>query len=311
VETPPEAFFAGKRSRKVDHQARTTNDPLTPSDSPLVRRRGTAAESTISKKKHPIISEFRELVSLKGKLASSKFVVEGLTLIQRAVNDGLPVETILYTWDLLAGSEGVNFLNHAREEGLSYYQLSGGLMGILTTSRPLPPVIASVWTDYRDARRFHLTAESVLLIADSVSSPDNLGMVLRTADAAGVEGVVIIGDGASPFHKNCIRAARGAVGRIPLLYCENPEDYVRELVAAGFTVIGATARASRELYHFELKPPVAFVVGSEGEGIREKVLSLCTNRVRIPMAPGQSSLNVGVAAGILLYEWVRSVYVQE
>ena len=257
------------------------------------------------RRKHPIISEFRTLASQGGKLKLSKFLVEGPTLVKRAIDDGLPVEKALFTPDLLSDSSGKDLLSCMHQENLMYYQVNDGLMGILTTTRPAPSVIAAVQMNYRDTDDFHLTSETVLLIADSVANPDNLGMVLRTADAAGVDGVLIIGDGASPFHRNCIRASRGAVGRIPLLYCSDIENYFTKLIGAGFNLIAATSKTNKNLYDLELKPPLALVLGNENEGIRQTILDLCTNLVSIPMAQGQSSLNVGVATGVLLYELVR------
>ena len=258
-----------------------------------------SSESTL------FISEFRTLASQGGKLKLSKFLVEGPTLVKRAIDDGLPVEKALFTPDLLSDSSGKDLLSCIHQENLMYFQVNDGLMGTLTTTRPAPSVIAAVQMNYRDADDFYLTSETVLLIADSVANPDNLGMVLRTADAAGVDGVLIIGDGASPFHRNCIRASRGAVGRIPLLYCSDVENYFTKLIGAGFNLIAATSKTNNNLYDLELKPPLALVLGNENEGIRQTILDLCTNLVSIPMAPGQSSLNVGVATGVLLYEFVR------
>jgi TrmH family RNA methyltransferase len=257
------------------------------------------------KRKHPVISEFRTLASLGGKLELSQFTVEGTTLAIRAIDDGLPVEKVLFTPNLLSDSDGKNLLNRMHREDLIYYQVNDGVMGTLTTTRPVPSVIAAVQMNYRDAEDFHVTSETVLLITDNVANPDNLGMVLRTADAAGVDGVLVIGDGASPFHRNCIRASRGAVGRIPLLYCSDVERYLTRLIGDGFNLIAATSKTDKNLYELELKRPLAFVVGNENEGIRKTIVDLCTNLVSIPMAPGQSSLNVGVATGVLLYEHVR------
>ena len=265
---------------------------------------GGKSQRTI-KRKDPVVSEFRTLASLAGKLKLSKFTIEGPTLVKRAIDDGLPVEQVLFTADLLSDSSDKNLLDCMRRENLMYYQVNEGAMGTLTTTRPVPSVIAAVRMNYRHAFDFHLTPETVLLIADSIANPDNLGLVLRTADAAGVDGVLVIGDGASPFHRNCIRASRGAVGRIPLLYCSDIEDYFTELKGAGFNLIAATSKTHDNLYDLELKPPLAFVVGNENEGIRKTIFDLCTNLVSIPMAPGQSSLNVGVASGVLLYEFVR------
>ena len=257
------------------------------------------------KRKHPVISEFRTLATLGGKLKLSKFTVEGQTLVKRAIDDGLPVENVLFTPDLLSDSGSKNLLNRMHRENLMYYQVSDGVMGTLTATRPVPSVIAAVRMNYRDADDFHLTSETVLLITDSVANPDNLGLVLRTADAAGVDGILVIGDGASPFHRNSIRASRGGVGRIPLLYCSDVEHYLTRLIDAGFNLIAATSKSNENLYDLELKPPLGFVVGNENEGIRKTIVDLCTNLVSIPMAPGQSSLNVGVATGVLLYEFVR------
>ena len=257
------------------------------------------------KRKHPVISEFRTLASLGGKLELSQFTIEGTTLANRAIDDGLPVDKVLFTPNLLSDSDGKNLLNRMHRENLMHYQVNDGVMGTLTTTRPVPSVIAAVQMNYRAAEDFHLTSETVLLITDSIANPDNLGMVLRTADAAGVHGVLVIGDGASPFHRNCIRASRGAVGRIPLLYCSDVERYLARLIGAGFNIIAATSKTNNNIYNLELKPPLGFVVGNENEGIRKTIVDLCTNLVSIPMAPGQSSLNVGVATGVLLYELVR------
>ena len=275
---------------------------VSPTEKQFENERGN--QRTI-KRKDPVISEFRTLASLGGKLKLSKFTVEGSTLARRAIDDGLPVEKVLFTPDLLSDSGGTNLLNRIHWENLMYYQVNDGVMGTLTTTRPVPSVIAAVQMNYRDADDFHLTSETVILITDSVANPDNLGMVLRTADAAGVDGVLVIGDGASPFHRNCIRASRGAVGRIPLLYCSDVDRYLARLIGAGFNLIAATSKSDKHLYDLELEVPLAFVVGNENEGIRKTILDLCTNLVSIPMAPGQSSLNVGVATGVLLYELVR------
>ena len=264
-----------------------------------------ANRAVINSKKHPIISEFRKLSSLNGRMKASRFVVEGVTLVDRAVHDRLPVDKILYTPDLLANERGVALLNNSAAAKFAPFMLSAGLMGTITSTRPVPAVIASVWMNYQNAADLHLPAESTLLIADSVTNPDNLGMVLRTAEAAAVDSVVFIGEGANPFHKNCVRAARGAVGRSSLAFCESPEDYFPQLISAEFEILGATAKANTSLYDLELSTPLAIVVGNENEGIREEILQLCTNLVKIPMAPGQSSLNVAVAAGIILFEHAR------
>jgi len=87
---------------------------------------------------------------------------------------------------------------------------------------------------------------------------------------------------------------------------QSDEAYLKSLIKAGFYIIGTSAKGNIDLYSISLEKPLAFIVGNESHGIRENLIDYCNDIVRIPMAPGQSSLNVGVATGIILYELVRS-----
>ena len=271
----------------------------------------SAEQRTVSKRKDTIVSHIRKLTSLKGKLEHSQFIIEGHLIVERAVADGLPIETLLYTSGFAATSEGKALLTRAVSENLSSYQVNDGVMGSITTTRPVPSIIASVYLSYPNFLsasgnlNFHFSPRCILLIAENIGNPDNLGMTLRTADAAGVSAVLLSGGGASPFHKNCLRASRGAVGRLPLFYTPDTRDAIEALRVAGWQVLGATASAKNRLHEMEFTLPTAIVVGNENTGLSTDARECCTDLVRIPMASGQSSLNVGVAAGVLLYELTR------
>ena len=270
-----------------------------------------AEQRTVSKRKDAIAAYMRKLATLKGKLEHSQFVVEGDLMVERAVKDGLPIEGILYTTALLTTSDGKSLLQQASADNISCYQVSDGVMGSVTTTRPVPSVMASVHFKYQPflsepgELNFHFSPACTLLIAENVANPDNLGMTLRTADAAGVSAVLLSNVGASPLHKNCVRASRGAVGRLPLYYATDIGSAIEALRAAGWNVLGGTSSAEKQLYTAKFSPPTAIVVGNENTGLSIETRESCTELVRIPMASGQSSLNVGVAAGVLLYELAR------
>lgn len=277
-------------------------------------KRGSSTISeqrAVSKRKDTVVSHLRKLASLRGKLDHAQFVIEGHLTVERAVEGGLPIETLLYTTEFVATSEGKDLLKRAAKENLSFYQVSNGVMGSITTTRPVPSIIASVHLNYPNFLsesgdlNFHFSPRCSLLIAENIGNPDNLGMTLRTADAAGVSAVLLSGEGANPFHKNCIRASRGAVGRLPLFYTPDTVSAIETLHSAGWCVLGATASAENLSYEVEFSLPTAIVVGNENTGLTVETRERCTELVRIPMAPGQSSLNVGVAAGVLLYELAR------
>ena len=268
-------------------------------------------QRTISKRKDAIAADMRKLATMKGKLEHSQFVVEGDLMVERAVRDGLPIERILYTAALLETSEGKSLLKRAAADNISCYQVSDGVMGSVTTTRPMPSIIAAVYFNFQHflsesgKPNFHFSRRCTLLIAENVANPDNLGMTLRTADAGGVSAVLLSSVGASPFHKNCVRASRGAVGRLPLYYATDIGAAIESLRVSGWNVLGGTSRAEKELYATKFSLPAAIVVGNENVGLSVETRASCTALVRIPMAAGQSSLNVGVAAGVLLYELAR------
>ena len=278
----------------------------------IKRGSGAAVEQrTISKRKDAVAADMRKLATLKGKLEYSQFVVEGDLMVERAVKDGLPIEKILYTTALFEISEGKSLLKRASADNISCYQVNDGVMGSVTTTRPVPSVMASVYFNFQHflsesgKPNFHFSPGCTMLIAENIANPDNLGMTLRTADAVRVSAVLLSSVGASPFHKNCVRASRGAIGRLPLYYATDIGTAIETLRVSGWRVLGGTSNAEKDLYATKFSLPAAIVVGNENTGLSTETRAACTELVRIPMASGQSSLNVGVAAGVLLYELTR------
>lgn len=273
--------------------------------------RTKAEQRTVLKRKDAIVSYSRKLTSLKGKIEHSQFIAEGSLVVERAVADGFPIESLLYTPEFVATINGKAFLKRAVEENLSVYQVSTGIMGSITTTRPVPAIIASIHLSYPNFLSasghldFHFGSRCLLLIAEDIGNPDNLGMTLRTADAAGVSAVLLSETAAHPFHKNCIRASRGAVGRLPLFQTPSITEAIAALRSSGWCVLGATASAENDIFTAEISHPIAIVVGNENTGLSAEARESCTALVRIPMASGQSSLNVAVAAGVLLYAFVQ------
>ena len=268
-------------------------------------------QRTITKRKDDIATHIRKISSVKGKLEHSQFLAESELLVERAFADGQPIDAILYTAKYVSNTDGKRFLEKTIRENISCYHVNDGLMGSITTTRPVPSIIASIHFNYPHFFResgqlnFHYNKDSMLLITEKVSNPDNLGMIFRTADAAGISGILLCGDGASPLHKNTVRASRGAVGRIPIFHASDTIMAIEHLKESGWHVIGATATGDIDLYNVEYKPHTAIVVGNENSGLSDETRQRCNELVCIPMATGQSSLNVGVAVGILLYENVR------
>ncbi len=150
-----------------------------------------------------------------------------------------------------------------------------------------------------------LDEPALLLVLDGVQDPHNLGACLRSADAAGVHAVILPRDRAAGITPVVHKVACGAVQTMPVFRVTNLARTLRALRAAGIWLFGASGDAGQSLYEADLQGPVALVLGSEGSGLRRLTRELCDYMVAIPMAGAVASLNVSVAAGVLLFEAVR------
>jgi 23S rRNA (guanosine2251-2'-O)-methyltransferase len=144
-----------------------------------------------------------------------------------------------------------------------------------------------------------------LLVLDQVEDPRNLGACLRTADAAGVDAVVVPRSHSAKLGGTALKAATGAAEAVPMAVVPNLARALRSLKDAGVWVIGTDDSGQKSLFETEIRPPVALVLGAEGKGLRRLTLDTCDEIVRIPMQGVVESLNVSVAAGIALFELLR------
>lgn len=151
----------------------------------------------------------------------------------------------------------------------------------------------------------HLPPMPLLLVLDGVQDPHNLGACLRSADAAGVHGVIVPREHSAPLSAVARRAASGAAESIPVFQVVNLARALRELKEAGIWLAGASQEADTDIFHADLHRPLAIVLGGEGKGLRRLTQEECDMLVRIPMAGTVESLNVSVAAGVCLFEAVR------
>ena len=144
-----------------------------------------------------------------------------------------------------------------------------------------------------------------LLVLDGIQDPHNLGACLRTADAAGVDAVIVPKDRAVAMTPTVRKVASGAAESIPLIRVTNLARTLRELKDAGLWIVGTSDGAAVDVFDQKFTGPIAVILGAEGQGLRHLTEKHCDYLVRIPMAGAVSSLNVSVACGIVLYEAIR------
>ena len=161
--------------------------------------------------------------------------------------------------------------------------------------------------DLRSLVEDSLTAEKklLLLILDNIQDPQNLGACLRTADAAGVDAVIVPRHGAAGLGPAVSKVAAGAAETIPFVPVTNTGKVINWIKEYGVAVIGTSGSAGKTVYDCDLAPSLAIVMGEEYSGLRKHIEKRCDQLVSLPMLGSVSSLNVSVATGIVLYETVR------
>lgn len=145
----------------------------------------------------------------------------------------------------------------------------------------------------------------LLLVLDGVTDPHNLGACLRSAEAAGVDAVVVPRDRSAGMGPVVRKVASGAAELLPFVTVVNLARLLKKLADLGVWVVGTAGEATDLLYQADLTPPLALVMGAEGEGMRRLTKENCNQLIKIPMAGSVSSLNVSVATGVALFEAVR------
>jgi 23S rRNA (guanosine2251-2'-O)-methyltransferase len=168
--------------------------------------------------------------------------------------------------------------------------------GVLAFCAPYP---------YADAYELAVAERPLLVALDQVSDPHNLGAVVRSAEGAGATGVVLPAHGSARVTPAVARASAGAVEHLPVAVVTNLARYLTEVKSGDLWVYAATGDADVPMWQADLTGGVALVLGAEGRGLRPLVRRACDASVAIPLAGRVESLNVSVAAAVLLYEAVR------
>ena len=149
------------------------------------------------------------------------------------------------------------------------------------------------------------SSNPLILVLDSIQDPRNLGACLRSANAAGVDYVVINKDGSAPINAVVHKTSAGAINSLKIFHVTNLSRTIKEMQKRGIWVIGLDGNSKSTIYGVDLTDAIAVVMGSEGKGIRKLIKKTCDQTVTIPMSGNIESLNVSVATGIALFESKR------
>jgi TrmH family RNA methyltransferase len=281
----------------------------------------------ITSTKNPRIVEARKLAQRKYRLRQNRVMVEGLQLLSLAVEARqqpasgrriIPLE-LFYCESLFTGETAHRLVQQLAQAGAEAIPVAPQVMDSLSerdTSQGLAatfalrelewPVAQLLETLKPKSGRAQTTGSGLVLILDKLQDPGNLGTLLRTADAVGLQGVILLEPCVDPFDPKTVRGTMGSIFTVPFARTPRVEDFMPALSRQGYRLVGADATRGQTVWQSSaLKGPVALVLGNEARGLSEELQPGLSDYVSLPLHGRAESLNVGVAGGILMYEWLR------
>lgn len=256
---------------------------------------------------NPLIKRIRMLAQRKEREQVGACFVEGIQAVWQAVDAGAAIETLIVAPDLLTSVAAREMVARQQAAGIAVAEVSVAIYERIAT-RENPSGLAAIVPipiTPCDLSSLVVTPASLFVALHEIGNPGNLGTILRTVDAVGGSGVILIGDTTDPYHPNAVKASVGTLFRLPIVRTDRIEDVLEWSRAYGVSVVTTSARATQEHWQATYPSPLLLLFGNEGRGLPPDIVARGDLSVRIPMHGGASSLNLAVAAGVLLYEALR------
>jgi TrmH family RNA methyltransferase len=253
---------------------------------------------------NPLVKEIRGLALPKNRRASRLFVAEGLKLVADAIEAGWRIRTLVHA--ARVANEGLveRLSATARVRGADIVSVSEAVLGKIAR-RENPQAVIGVF-EQQLVRPADLRPGpgDVYVALEAIRDPGNLGTIIRTVDAVGAAGVILVGDTVDPFSVEAVRATMGSVFHVPLTRASH-EDFATLRARWNGTVVGTHLTAATDYRGADYRGPVLVVMGGEQAGLTPALAEACGLLVKIPMAGRADSLNLAVATGVMLFEVMR------
>jgi|WetSurMetagenome_2_1015567.scaffolds.fasta_scaffold17091_2 RNA methyltransferase, TrmH family len=260
----------------------------------------------ITSTQNPKIQRIRDLLAHSRSRSEQKaFVIEGIRLVEEAVQSGVKPEIFYYSSQL--NPRGMELIEKMRSAGIPNEEIDSSLMNRLSDTESSQGILAVI----PESRAVLPDTLDFILILDSIKDPGNMGTILRTACAAGVNAVFLSPNCVDVYSPKVMRSAMGAHFKLPMIDSSWPlmktEISSRIPVPAIFL---ADVRQGEPLWKCDLTFPIALIISSEATGASPEAIEIASHKIHIPMPGGFESLNASIAAAIILFEVVRQRTVQ-
>lgn len=261
-------------------------------------------DEVIQSRQNPRVQALARLRDRAERTARGLFIAEGFRELARAIERKVEVAELYFCPAMFRGPEAAELVTNARAAGVDCCELGVSAFEKVSGREGPDGLLGVARTWDCSLGRLGLSANPLLLVAESVEKPGNLGALLRTADSAGCDALIVCDPITDVFNPNVVRSSQGAVFSVPVAVCASAEA-VAWLRSKGIRTLATSPAATMAFWDADCRGPSALVLGSEKDGLSEFMLGSADGRISIPQAGLSDSLNVSSAAAIVLFEAVR------
>ena len=256
---------------------------------------------TITSKDNELIKHIRKLKDKKYRDESNEYVVEGVKLVEEAVKENAKIKQIIVCEDTTRTYEIPThiMLEIAKYECIS---VSDKIFNIITQVTNPQGIMAIIEKNAQDAQIDY--SQDIIVVLDDVQDPGNLGTILRTVDSIGLNQIIVSKGTADAFNSKVVRSTMGAIFRIKIIEVENLAQEIKEMRKHHFKLMVTSLQTKNSIYDIDFNKKI-IVIGNEANGVSKEIQDMADEKAKIPMLGRTESLNASVAAGVVMYEYVR------
>lgn len=255
----------------------------------------------ITSKENSLIKHIIKLKNKKYRNEFNEYIVEGAKIIKEAIQEKANIKNILISEDAVNSVIIDKYLKNELNK-LDYIIVSTNIFKQITEVEAPQGIIAIIENNNKK-NTIDCTAEFILAL-DNIQDPGNLGTIIRTADSCNIKQIIVTKGTVDAYNPKVIRSTMGAIFRVNITQCDNLAKTLNNLKNSNYKIFSTVLESAKSIYNISFKRTVV-VIGNEANGVSKEVVDISDERVTIPMLGKTESLNASIAAGVIMYEYVR------
>lgn len=255
----------------------------------------------ISSKDNEFIKHVKKLKDKKYREQSNEYVIEGIKLVEEAINENAKIKQIVICEECTKTQEISKKLMYEIASFDCIYVTENVFNNITEVKNP-QGILAVI--ERKNSENEINYNEDIIVALDGIQDPGNLGTILRTVDSIGLKQILVSKETADVYNPKVVRSTMGAIFRVKVIECEDLEKTLKEIKKHKYEIVVTSLQTNESIYDIEYNKKV-IVIGNEANGVSKEIQEIADKKVKIPMLGKTESLNASVATGIVLYEYVR------